>query len=63
MQAKYLKDWEQDMNRCIRCAYCFEGYSVFKDLGWEASFHPSYNQFIPIEHNCSVLIIYSGLEC
>jgi len=35
MQAKYLKDWEQDMNRCIRCAYCFEGCPVFKDLGWE----------------------------
>jgi len=35
MEAKYLKDWENDMNRCIRCAYCFEGCPVFKDLGWE----------------------------
>jgi len=36
MQAKYLKDWEQDMNTCIRCAYCFEGCPVFKDLRWES---------------------------
>jgi Fe-S oxidoreductase len=35
MKVKYLKDWEEDMNRCIRCAYCFEGCPVFKDLGWE----------------------------
>jgi len=35
MQTKYLKDWENDMNRCIRCAYCFEGCPVFKDLSWE----------------------------
>jgi Fe-S oxidoreductase len=36
MEAKFLKDWENDMNRCIRCAYCFEGCPVFKDLRWEA---------------------------
>jgi len=36
MEAKYLKEWEPDMNRCIRCAYCFEGCPVFKDLRWEA---------------------------
>jgi Fe-S oxidoreductase len=35
MKVNYLKDWEWDMNRCIRCAYCFEGCPVFKDLGWE----------------------------
>jgi glycolate oxidase len=36
MKTDYLKDWEQDMNRCIRCAYCFEGCPVFKDLRWES---------------------------
>ena len=35
MEAKYLKDWENDMNRCIRCAYCFEGCPVYRDLRWE----------------------------
>ena len=35
MKAKYLKDWEQGMDICIRCAYCFEGCPVFKELGWE----------------------------
>ncbi len=35
MKTKYLKDWENDMNRCIRCAYCFEGCPVYKDLRWE----------------------------
>lgn len=36
MKPKYLKDWEQEMNICIRCAYCFEGCPVFKELGWES---------------------------
>ena len=36
MKIKYLKDWENDMNRCIRCAYCFEGCPIFKDLRWES---------------------------
>ena len=35
MEIKNLKNWENDMNRCIRCAYCFEGCPVFKDLRWE----------------------------
>jgi glycolate oxidase len=35
MEAKYLKDWEQEMDICIRCAYCFEGCPVFKELGWD----------------------------
>ena len=35
MEIKNLKNWENDMNRCIRCAYCFEGCPVFKDLTWE----------------------------
>ena len=36
MEPKYLKDWEQEMNICIRCAYCFEGCPVFKELGWDS---------------------------
>ena len=36
METKYLKDWENEMNVCIRCAYCFEGCPIFKQLGWEA---------------------------
>ena len=36
LQAKYLKEWEDNMNRCIRCAYCFSGCPIFKDLKWEA---------------------------
>ena len=36
MKVKYLKDWENDMNRCIRCAYCFEGCPIYKDQSWEA---------------------------
>jgi len=35
MKVKYLKDWENELNICIRCAYCFEGCPVFKELGWE----------------------------
>ena len=35
MRIKYLKEWEQEMNTCIRCAYCFEGCPIFKDLKWE----------------------------
>ncbi len=35
MKAKYIKDWENELNICIRCAYCFEGCPVFKELGWE----------------------------
>ena len=35
METKYLKDWEEELNICIRCAYCYEGCPVFKDMGWE----------------------------
>lgn len=35
METKYLKEWREDLHRCIRCAYCFEGCPVFKELGWE----------------------------
>lgn len=36
METKYLKECENELNICIRCAYCFEGCPVFKELGWEA---------------------------
>ncbi|HHE37716.1 MAG TPA: (Fe-S)-binding protein [Candidatus Cloacimonetes bacterium] len=35
MEIKYLKQWETELNTCIRCGYCFEGCPVFKELGWE----------------------------
>lgn len=35
METKYLKECENELNICIRCAYCFEGCPVFKELGWE----------------------------
>ena len=35
METQYLKEWENDLNRCIRCAYCVEGCPIFKELGWE----------------------------
>jgi Fe-S oxidoreductase len=35
METNYLKQWENELNICIRCAYCFEGCPVFKELGWE----------------------------
>lgn len=37
MKTKYLKDWESELNTCIRCAYCFEGCPVFKELGWDTN--------------------------
>lgn len=36
METKYLKNWENELNICIRCGYCFEGCPIFKELGWEA---------------------------
>jgi len=35
METKYLKEWEKDLHKCIRCAYCFEGCPVFEELRWE----------------------------
>ncbi|MBC8525530.1 MAG: (Fe-S)-binding protein [Candidatus Cloacimonetes bacterium] len=35
MKTNHLKEWENELNICIRCAYCFEGCPVFKELGWE----------------------------
>jgi len=37
MKTKYLKDWESELNTCIRCAYCFEGYPVSKELRWDTN--------------------------
>jgi Fe-S oxidoreductase len=36
METKYLKQWENELNVCIRCAYCSEGCPMFEHLGWEA---------------------------
>jgi len=36
VKAKNLKKWESELNVCIRCAYCFEGCPVYKELGWES---------------------------
>lgn len=35
METTHLKEFQTDLHRCIRCAYCFEGCPVFKELGWE----------------------------
>ncbi len=35
METKYLKQWENELNTCIRCGYCFEACPIFKELGWE----------------------------
>lgn len=35
METKNLKNWVDDLNRCIRCGYCFEGCPVFQEQGWE----------------------------
>jgi len=35
METKYLQAWEEELNICIRCSYCFEGCPVFKQIGWE----------------------------
>ncbi|MEA1987270.1 MAG: (Fe-S)-binding protein [Candidatus Marinimicrobia bacterium] len=35
MKTEYLKDWENELNICIRCGYCFEGCPIFNELGWE----------------------------
>jgi len=36
METKYTSNWETEFNICIRCAYCFAGCPIFKELGWEA---------------------------
>jgi Fe-S oxidoreductase len=35
MRTDYLNEWEEELNICIRCGYCFEGCPIFKDGGWE----------------------------
>ncbi len=35
METPNLKKFEKELNICIRCAYCFSGCPVFKELGWE----------------------------
>ena len=35
MNSNNLKQWENEMNVCIRCGYCFEGCPVFKEGLWE----------------------------
>ena len=37
MKAEHLKDWENELNICIRCSYCFEDCPIFEELGWESS--------------------------
>ncbi len=32
----YLNKLEQEMNTCIRCAYCFEECPVFNEQGWDS---------------------------
>lgn len=36
METKYLNEWKDELNVCIRCAYCAEACPVFKTLGWES---------------------------
>lgn len=35
METKNIATWKDALMKCIRCAYCFEGCPVFKELGWE----------------------------
>ena len=35
MKTDNLAGWKNDLNRCIRCGYCFEGCPVYQELGWE----------------------------
>ena len=35
METRYLKEWGDDLHRCIRCGYCFEGCPVYRELDWE----------------------------
>jgi len=31
-----LKKWENELNVCIRCGYCYEHCHLFKSFGWES---------------------------
>jgi len=37
LKTEHLKKWQDEFHKCIRCAYCFEGCPVFKDLGWDSN--------------------------
>ena len=37
METKHLKEFENELDICIRCSYCFEDCPVFNELGWESS--------------------------
>jgi len=34
-ESKHLKEYEKQMNMCIRCAYCFEKCPVLKEVKWD----------------------------
>lgn len=36
MESSNLAQWENEMNVCIRCGYCFEACPVFKEGIWES---------------------------
>ena len=36
MKAEYLEELQQEMNTCIRCAYCFEQCPVIKVTKWDS---------------------------
>ena len=33
---KRLKKWENELNKCIRCGYCYELCPLFKSYNWES---------------------------
>lgn len=35
MEAEYLEELQQEMNTCIRCAYCFEQCPVIQETRWD----------------------------
>lgn len=35
METKRLKNWEKELNICIRCGYCYEHCHLFKVFNWE----------------------------
>lgn len=37
MKLKDLKKWENELNICIRCGYCYEDCHIFKILPWESN--------------------------
>ena len=35
-EIKHLKKWENNLNGCIRCGYCYEHCPIFKHTRWES---------------------------